>query len=104
MGLRVRVCRLDEVPPGTTRGFEVAGVAIPVMIANDDGTLYAASSMCPHEDVSLLGGKRKGTRVICPGHGYQFDLETGRCSHDRKLELRRYRVIIIDDDVYVDLL
>ncbi len=104
MPLRVRVCAADEVAPGETRGFAVEGVAIPVLIANVEGTLLAASSMCPHEDVSLLGGKRVGMRVICPGHGYQFDLRTGRCSHDARLLLRRYPVHLVDGDVYVELI
>ena len=103
MALRVRVCRLDEVAPGETKGFQVAGVTVPILVANVDGTYLASTSMCPHEDVSLLGGKRKDTRVICPGHGYRFDLRTGACSHDPKLRLACYRVTIVGDDLYVDL-
>lgn len=103
MGLRVRVCRAAEVAPGETKGFAVPGLDIPVLVANVDGEILAASSMCPHEDVSLLGGKRKGLRVICPGHGYRFDLRTGACSHDPKLRLPCYRVTVVDGDVYADL-
>jgi nitrite reductase/ring-hydroxylating ferredoxin subunit len=104
MGLRVRVCRVDEVAPGQTRGFSVSGVSVPVLVANVDGEFLATSSMCVHEDVSLLGGKRKGLQVICPGHGYRFDLRTGACSHDPKLRLPCYRVTVIDGEVYADLL
>ncbi len=104
MALRVKVCRTSDVKPGETRGFEVAGVTLPILVANVDGTFHATSSMCPHEDVSLLGGKRKGMRVICPGHGYRFDLATGACSHDPKLILARYEVTLIGDDIHVDLI
>ena len=104
MALRVRVCGIGEVAPGETKGFEVPGVTIPVLVANIDGTFYAATSMCPHEDVSLLGGKRKDFRLICPGHGYRFDLRTGQCSHDPELTLCRYRVTIEGDALYVDLI
>ena len=103
MALRVRVCRADEVGPGELKGFEVSGVTVPVMIANVDGRFLAASSMCPHEDVSLLDGKHKGLKVVCPGHGYQFNLETGACSHDPGLPLTRYRVTEIAGELYVDL-
>jgi nitrite reductase/ring-hydroxylating ferredoxin subunit len=104
MALRLRVCSTGEVKPGETKGFAVPGVAVPVMVANIDGTFVAASSMCPHEDVSLLGGKRKGTRVICPGHGYQFDLITGACSHSPNMTLPRYKVTVVGDAIYVDLI
>jgi nitrite reductase/ring-hydroxylating ferredoxin subunit len=104
MALRLRVCCADEIAPGQTRGFDVPGLAVPVLVANLDGEYLAASSMCPHEDVSLLGGKRKGAMVICPGHGYRFDLRTGACSHDATLCLPRYRVTVIDGEVYVELI
>lgn len=103
MGLRVRVCRADEIAPGETKGFAVPGVTVPVLVANVDGEILAVSSMCAHEDVSLLGGKRKGLQVICPGHGYRFDLRTGACSHDPQLRLPCYRVTVIDGEVYADL-
>jgi nitrite reductase/ring-hydroxylating ferredoxin subunit len=101
--LRVRVCRADEVPVGETRAFPVAGFADPVLIANIDGRLLAASSMCPHEEVSLMGGLRTGTRIVCPGHAYEFDLATGRCSHDPSLRLPCYRVTVDGDDLYIQL-
>lgn len=103
MALRVQVCRVGDVAPGESRGFAVPGVEVPIMITNLDGEYVATSSMCPHEDVSLLGCKRRGAAVICRGHGYRFDLRTGACSHDARLLLARYRVSIVGDAVYVDL-
>lgn len=102
--MRLRVCRTDEVPPGEMRGFEVDGLDIPVMVANIDGTFYAATSMCPHEDVSLLGGGRHGTVVVCPGHAYEFDLRDGRCGHTDKMRLKTYRVIVTGGELYVSIL
>lgn len=103
MALRVRVCGAAEIGPGEMGAFAVAGVTVPILVVNLAGEFLAATSMCPHEDVSLLGGKRKDARIICPGHGYQFDLRTGACSHDPRLRLQRYRVSVIDGDIYVDL-
>lgn len=104
MPLRLRVCAVDQVAPGETKGFEVDGVDIPIMVANVDGQLLAASSMCPHEDVSLLDGDREGTRVTCPGHSYELDMATGECTHDPDLRLKTYKVTVIDGDLYVDLI
>lgn len=103
MALRTRVCRVDEVGPGEIKGFTVEGLVAPVLVANLDGTYVASSSICPHDDVSLLGGKRRGTRIICPGHGYQFDLVTGACSHDPRMTLARYKVTIADGELYIEL-
>ncbi len=103
MPLRVRVCRVDEVVDGELCGFAVPGATWPVMVTRIDDEIVATTSVCPHEDVSLLAGSYDGGAVTCPGHAYEFDLRTGRCQHDRTLALRRYRVTLIADEVWIDL-
>jgi nitrite reductase/ring-hydroxylating ferredoxin subunit len=39
--------------------------------------------------------------LICPWHGYEYDLETGRCVPDQRLRLRRFEVVERDGGVYV---
>ncbi|HUS68728.1 MAG TPA: Rieske 2Fe-2S domain-containing protein [Kofleriaceae bacterium] len=101
MSMRVRVCGVGDVPPGEMRAFPVDGLLLPVLVANLDGRFAAAASICPHEDVSLVDGDLVGTRVICPGHSYAFDLDTGRCAHDGTLRLRRFPVTLEGDDVWI---
>jgi toluene monooxygenase system ferredoxin subunit len=103
MALRLRVCRADEVVTGQVRGFAVPGVVWPVMVTRLDDEIIATTSVCPHEDVLLLDGELQGGVITCPGHGYELDLRTGRCLHDARLQLRRYRVTLIGDDVWIDL-
>ena len=104
MALRVRVCALGDVVDGELRAFAVAGVTWPVIVTRVDGALVAVPGVCPHEDVALWDGDLRGHAIVCPGHGYQFDLRTGRCKHDPGLELRRYPITQIGDELWVDLL
>jgi nitrite reductase/ring-hydroxylating ferredoxin subunit len=104
VALRVRVCALGDVVDGELRAFAVAGVTWPVIVTRVDGALVAVPGVCPHEDVALWDGDLRGHDLVCPGHGYQFDLRTGRCKHDAGLELRRYPITQIGDDLWVDLL
>jgi len=104
MALRVRVCRHDEIAAGEARGFAVTGVTWPVIVTIVDGEMIAVPGVCPHEDVGLSDATMIGAVLVCPGHGYEFDLHTGRCGHDAALELRRYPITIVDDEVWVDLL
>lgn len=98
----VRVCRVAEVPAGWMRGFRVAGLGIPVLVADLGGGRFAASSgICPHEDVMLEGGELERGRVTCPGHGYEFDLATGRCAHDPSLRLRRFPLQVVGDEIHI---
>lgn len=101
--MRFRVCRFDAVAPGEIRAFAVDGLSVPVLVANLGGRLLAASGMCPHEDVELIDGSFDGESIVCPGHGYQFDLASGACSHDDSLCLPRYAVSVEGGEVFVTL-
>ena len=104
MALRVRVCRLADVVAGEIRAFAVTGVTWPVIVTIVDGEMIACPGVCPHEDVSLADGSLEGAMIVCPGHSYRFDLHSGRCEHNAALELRRYPITLVGDEVWVDLL
>jgi nitrite reductase/ring-hydroxylating ferredoxin subunit len=104
VALRLRVCRVDEVPPGARRAIALPGLAWPVLVVNLDGDIVATAGVCPHEDVELTGGDIHAGVITCPGHAYEFDLRTGRCTHDPRLVLPRYRVTILGDDVWIDVI
>jgi toluene monooxygenase system ferredoxin subunit len=104
MGMWVRICDANEVPEGQVRGFQVAALSFPILVAHVGGETYlASSSICPHEDVSLLSGDLQGPIITCPGHGYEFDLVTGRCKHDAGLRLRRFPVRLSGDALFVEI-
>jgi nitrite reductase/ring-hydroxylating ferredoxin subunit len=105
MALRVRVCRLADVVAGELRAFAVPGVTWPVILSFVEHELIAVPGVCPHEDVGLADyGELCGTTLRCRVHGFEFDVQTGRCEHDPRLHLRRYPVTVIGDEVWVDLL
>ena len=104
MALRVRVCALADVVDGELRAFAVPGVTWPVIVTRVDGALVAVPGVCPHEDVALWEGELVGHAIICPGHGWAFDVRSGRCKHAPGLELRRYPITQVGDDILVDLL
>jgi nitrite reductase/ring-hydroxylating ferredoxin subunit len=106
MALRVRVCSVADVVPGALRGFAVHGVTWPVMVTQLDGQLVAFPGVCPHDDVSLVdyGVIEDGHELRCRVHGYRFDLHSGRCEHNPQLQLRRYKVTQVGDEIWVDLL
>ncbi len=102
--LRRRLCSASEVVAGELRAFRLPGVTWPIIATRLDGQIVATPGVCPHEDVGLADGELAGDCVVCPGHGWHFDLRTGRCLHDGALELRRYKVTLVGDEVWIDLL
>ena len=104
MALRVRVCRIAEVVCDELRAFKVRGVTWPVIVTYLDDDLVATQGVCPHEDIALVDGYLHEGTLICPAHAYTYDLRTGRCKHDASLELRRYPITIVADEIWIDLL
>jgi 3-phenylpropionate/trans-cinnamate dioxygenase ferredoxin subunit len=72
-----RVCRFDEIEPGTARRFDVGAHRVCVVRIDDD--LYAIGDTCSHADYSLSEGEVYADlrEIECPKHGSTFDLRTG---------------------------
>jgi nitrite reductase (NADH) small subunit len=118
---RHAICRLEEMPPGTVRGFLVGRRRV-ALARLDDGTFRAVADTCPHQAARLSLGsiermwvsdtpgtmEQSETRnvLLCPWHGFEFDLETGGdpCVPGRPdLKLKTYRVEVEDGEVAVYL-
>jgi nitrite reductase [NAD(P)H] small subunit len=98
----VRVATTDEVPEGGGLHVERDGRAIAVFRLGD-GRLYACGASCPHEDGPLAEGWVEGDAVVCPWHGYDFELATGRGRAVPELSVPVYPVRVVGTAVEVDL-
>jgi 3-phenylpropionate/trans-cinnamate dioxygenase ferredoxin subunit len=66
------------LPPGEAKIVHAG--AISVGVYNVDGELYAIEDRCSHDDGPLAEGdwRPEDLVVVCPRHGSEFDLRTGR--------------------------
>lgn len=73
----VKVCSVDDVPPGSARRFDVEGHRLCVVHLGDDW--YVIGDQCSHADYSLSEGEvwEEECEIECPKHGSTFDLRTG---------------------------
>ena len=76
MGKYIRVCSVDEVPPGKAKMVRVEGR--PIAIFNLNGDFYATDDNCPHERGPLSEGFIEGEHVTCPWHGATFHIVSGK--------------------------
>ncbi|ORB28783.1 Rieske (2Fe-2S) protein [Mycolicibacterium parafortuitum] len=80
---------------------ELDGTAIALLQAG--GKVYAFADLCVHQDRSLSKGTLLHGKLICPGHQWQFDLETGyEADQDRCQPTYAVRVDEDSGTVYVD--
>ena len=97
----IKAATVTEIPPGTKKIVEVAGVLIAVI--NLDGQFYAVEDVCTHDGGPLGEGKLDGCQLICPRHGARFDVRTGAALTMPAVEAApTYAVRVEGDDVLVE--
>ena len=58
------------------------------------GEVFATSAQCPHRGGPLADGLVGGHSVICPMHGFAFDLRTGEAAGRECGRLATHRVSV----------
>jgi 3-phenylpropionate/trans-cinnamate dioxygenase ferredoxin component len=100
----VDVCPVDELPPGSVKIVREGDLAVGVFNANDE--LYALEDRCSHDDGPLAEGEFDAETcvVICPRHGSEFDVRTGRPrTLPAYLPVETYRVWVEDGLIKLEL-
>ncbi len=94
-----RVCKIDEIPPGTSKVFTVH--ERPIALFNVEGSVYAIYNVCPHEGGPLGEGHVKGCVVTCPWHDLAFDLRNGQGTDGGGYCVGSYEVRIEEEEVFI---
>jgi nitrite reductase/ring-hydroxylating ferredoxin subunit len=118
---RLRIVPVDEIPENG--GVVAAAAGTEIGIFKSGGRLYAYENRCLHQGGPVCSGEILGKtevelnergevlaerlsaeeiHLICPWHGWEYDITTGEVAHDRTKRLRRFEVTVEDGIVYVD--
>jgi phenylpropionate dioxygenase-like ring-hydroxylating dioxygenase large terminal subunit len=73
------VCNSDDVPAGGARGFVVGDERV-VVWRDSIGAAHVWRDYCPHRGAQLSLGTVERDRIVCPYHGWSYDIE-GQCLH-----------------------
>ena len=92
--------RAADIPEGSAKLVRLQGEEIAVF--KQDGKLCAIQNACPHEGGQLSKGWIEGEAVVCPLHGYKFDLKTGICSSDPHLKAKTFAVTAQGEEFTID--
>jgi len=119
--VRHRVVPVDEIPEDGGVLVEIGDRDIGIFKVH--GELYAYENRCLHQGGPVCTGTILGRtrlvlndvgevlrevdddnekRLICPWHGWEYELTTGELAHDRRYRLRRHEVLVEDGVVYVE--
>ena len=110
----------SEIPEGG--GVLVVAGDVELGVFRVKGQLIAYENRCMHQGGPVCTGEIMGRyeqvlnadgtvagerfdeaepHLVCPWHGWEYDLENGACAADRRLKLRSFHIVLREDDVFV---
>lgn len=116
------VAKVSELGEGKSKLVHAGEIQIGVY--RNEGIYYAYENMCRHQggpacEGSLVGKvqviladdksvaeerfSEEELHIVCPWHGWEYDLETGESVADKRFRLRRYEVLEREGGLYVIL-
>jgi nitrite reductase/ring-hydroxylating ferredoxin subunit len=98
----VRAAALADVTPERPLGVTLNGTRVALVRVGEG--IHALAEVCPHQGGPLAEGRLSGGRLVCPWHGWMFDVRSGRCLMPaRGGPVVSYPVRVQDGEVWVDV-
>ena len=97
----VKICKTADIKAGCGKSIEISGK--PLALFNVDGGFYAINDVCGHRGGPLGEGELDGKTVVCPWHGWRYNVTTGENELVPDLPTQKYEVKIEGEDILVDL-
>lgn len=98
--VEVPVARLQDLPSDSVRHVKVGKADIAVVRVGDE--VFALSNVCRHAFGPLAEGFVDGYHVLCPWHGWRYDVRDGTTDHPNA-DVRTYPVSVRDDWIFVSV-
>jgi nitrite reductase/ring-hydroxylating ferredoxin subunit len=93
-----KVCRVSELKENQGKRFLINDVDIAVFKVNQE--IFILSNTCPHQHTTIIyDGIIEDGCIVCPAHGWMFNLKTGKQPTGAR-GLDTFPVKIIDDEVF----
>jgi nitrite reductase (NADH) small subunit len=117
----VRIGKLSEIADGGHRIVAIDSFEVGIFRQADG--VVAWENRCPHSDGPVCQGKifnrveevldegqkhvalrfGQDRHIVCPWHGWEFNLDTGRHPGDPHMKLKRVPAEVRDGDIFLDL-
>jgi nitrite reductase/ring-hydroxylating ferredoxin subunit len=97
---RVRALDLAELPPGKTARVTVDGIDVALFRRGVE--VFAIGNACVHQGGRLCDGAVEGDIVVCPLHGWEYDLRSGACMTVPGESVPRFTVTVEDGAVHLE--
>ena len=91
----VEIAPASELPNGERLFVDLGDK--PVVIFNIAGQFFAIGDVCTHDDGPLGDGDLEGFNIVCPRHGGEFDVQTGKAMQlPAVVDIPAYPIRVVD--------
>ena len=98
----VEIAPASELPNGERLFVEVSDK--PIVIFNIAGQFFAIGDVCSHDDGPLGDGDLEGYNIVCPRHGAEFDVRSGKVMQMPAVaDIPAYPVRVVDGMIQVGM-
>ena len=95
------VCNSQDLSEG--QSVEVVFRGDVIAVFRHEHVLFAIDGICMHQGGPLARGRLENGTIICPWHGWQYELATGNHAPTRKPMLNTYKIQESDGVIEIDL-
>jgi nitrite reductase/ring-hydroxylating ferredoxin subunit len=92
------VAKVSDLKPGECKTV-MAGDR-ELALANVGGKFFACDNVCPHQGGPLGEGILDGELLVCPWHGWRFNVTTGK-SPNIPVSVAAFECVVEGDEVRV---
>lgn len=91
----VDIAPVSELPTGERLFVDLGDK--PIVIFNIADHFFAIGDVCTHDDGPLGDGMLEGFNIVCPRHGAEFDVRTGKVMQmPAVVDIPAYPVRVVD--------
>ena len=98
----LEIAPVSELPNGERLFVDLGDK--PIVIFNIAGQLFAIGDVCTHDDGPLGDGVLEDHNIVCPRHGAEFDIRTGKVmSMPAVVDIPAYPVQVRDGVIFIGM-
>ncbi len=90
-----------DIKDGQMKAIRVKGR--PILLIRKGDQYFGLSNRCPHMGCSFEGGILREYKLMCPCHGWKFDVRNGAYEENKEIVLTSYPCKIQNGKVYIKL-
>ena len=75
----------------------------PILLVRKGDKIFGLENRCPHAGCTFQGGILTDYLVMCPCHGWKFDIRNGQYTENAAITVATYRCNVQNGKIYVEI-